>query len=85
MKLNISMDDELLMRLDATAKDSYMSRSGLIAYACAQYLNQQEALRAIRDLALIMRTISDKGMVDDDAKEQLQDIETLLKMIAPTK
>ena len=85
VKINISIDDELLKRIDLTADDAYMSRSGLISYACAQYLNQQESMKAIRDLALIMRKISDAGDIDENAKEQLQDIETLLKLMTPIK
>ena len=36
MKVNISLDDELMKRLDDYADRNYMSRSGLISLACTQ-------------------------------------------------
>ena len=42
MKVNVSIDEELMARIDRYADENYMSRSGLITLACTQYLNQFE-------------------------------------------
>lgn len=81
MKINISIDDELLKRIDSYADDNYMSRSGLFSLAVVQYLNQQEAFKAIRDMSLCMRKIADTGKVDHETVEQLEDFERICKMI----
>ena len=40
MKVNVTLDDELMQRVDNYADRNYMSRSGLISIAVTQYLNQ---------------------------------------------
>ncbi len=39
MKVTISLDDNLLKRIDDYAKKNGVKRSGLISIACSQYLD----------------------------------------------
>lgn len=80
MKINISIDDDLLVRLDSVADSNYMSRSGLISYAVVQYLNQQEVVKAITDVSLAMRKIADNNELDAESRQQLEDFERIIKM-----
>lgn len=73
MKINISLDDELVERCDRYAKENYLSRSGLISMALTQYLNQYEILLAIKDLNLAMRKIADDKQIDEDTMLKLED------------
>ena len=66
MKVNVSLDDELMARIDRYADENYMSRSGLITLACTQYLNQFDIINAWKEVAVCMRTIADKGTVDHE-------------------
>ena len=72
MKVNVTLDDELMQRVDNYADRNYMSRSGLISLAVTQYLNQQEVILAIKDVSLAIRKIADI--------EQFEDFERLSKM-----
>lgn len=81
MKVQISIDDKLLERVDNWADKNYMSRSGLISYACNQFLNQAEVVLAVKDMALAMRKIADNGIVDGETLEELEDFERLCKML----
>lgn len=81
-KINISIDDNLLERLDKVADDTYMSRSGLISVACAQYINAREIGVALKDISLSVRKIADTGKIDHESIEQLEDFERLVKMIS---
>lgn len=81
MKVNITLDDELLTRVDTYADRNYMSRSGLLSLAVTQYLNSNEMVLAISDMALSMRKIADAGKVDHETIEQLEDFERLAKML----
>lgn len=81
MKVQITCDDELMKRVDAFADENYMSRSGLFALAVAQYINAQEAVNAIKQMALAMRKIADTGKVDHETMEQLEDFERLAKLL----
>lgn len=82
MKINISLDDELVGRIDNYADAKYLSRSGLISLACSQYLDQAEVILAIKDLSLAMRKIADTGTIDEKSAEQLEDFERIAKMFS---
>ena len=80
-KVQISVDDELLKRIDNYSDRNYLSRSGLITLACSQYLNQAEVVTAVRDMALCMRKIADAGTVDSETQKQLEDFERLAQLL----
>lgn len=80
MKVQISIDDDLLRRLDGYANKNYMSRSGLVTLACTQFMNTQEAVLAIKDISLAMRKIADSGEIDEESKQQLADFERVAQM-----
>jgi len=84
-KVQISMDDGLLERLDRHADSVYMSRSGFISYACAQIMNANEMVLAIKDISLAIRKIADNGEISDDDRRELEDFERLVKLISGTK
>ncbi len=85
MKVGITIDDELLKRIDSFADENYMSRSGLLSVAATQYLNALEVQSAIKDISLAMRKIADTGKVDHDVMEQLEDFERLAKYMTNGK
>lgn len=82
MKVQITLDDELMKRVDTYADENYMSRSGLLSVAVTSYLNQAELSKAICDIAISMRKIADTGKVNHDDMEQLEDFERLARMVA---
>lgn len=81
MKVQITLDDELMERVDAFADENYMSRSGLLSFAVTQYLNAAEVTKAIKDMSLCMRKIADTGKVDEETQRQLEDFERLSNML----
>lgn len=85
MKVGITLDDELMKRIDEYADNNYMSRSGLISLACTQYLNTSDVAQAIKDMSLAMRKIADSGKVDDETMEQLEDMERFCKFLNPMR
>lgn len=82
MKINITMNDELLARVDKFASELYTSRSGLISQAVVQYLNQQEAMNLIRLMSKAMKRIAENGEIDDETKQELADFERICQMLS---
>lgn len=78
MKINISIDDALIHRVDAYADANYMSRSGFISLACAQYLNQNEALISLGEMANAFRKMAETGTITDEDRKNLLYLETLV-------
>lgn len=84
MKVQITLDEELIKRIDNYADENYMSRSGLISFACTQFLNSADVSKAIKDMAFCMRKIADsadKGAVTDEMMQELEDFDRLAKML----
>lgn len=79
-KVQISVDDELLNRIDNYSDKNYMSRSGFVTLSCSQYLNQAEVATAIKEVAFAMRKIADNGEIDDESRRQLEDFERFVQL-----
>ena len=80
-KVQISIDDKLLERIDRYADNNYTSRSGLISLGMAGYLNSKEVIGLVKDMSLAVRKIADNSLVDDNTLEQLEDFERICKML----
>ena len=84
-KINVSIDDTLLARVDNYADNNYMSRSGLLTLAVNNYLNQVEALTAVKEMSLAVRKIADTGNLDNVTMSQLEDFERLSRLLVGAK
>lgn len=80
MKINVSMDDSLVARMDNYADENYTTRSGLITTALTQYLNAKEMVTAVTKMGLAMQAIADKGEIDEQTQKELDDFERMCKM-----
>ena len=80
MKVNITVDDKLMERIDRYAEENYMSRSGLVSFACTQFLNQADVVRAIVNMGICMQKIAETGIVDEETRKELEDIERICRM-----
>lgn len=81
MKVNVTLDDDLMRRIDEYSDENYMTRSGLVSLACTQFLNAADVTKAIRDIALSMRKIADSGVIDEESRKELEDFERISKML----
>ena len=84
-KIQVSLDDELLKRIDSYADDNYMSRSGLITLATTQFLNANEVTKAIVSLNTTMQKIAETGSLDHETMEQLEDWQRLANLLTTKK
>lgn len=83
IKVGITLDKDLLTRIDNYADKNYVSRSGFLSMAATQLLNSFELNMAIKSLTLAMKKIADTGKIDDETLEKLQDFERLANFIMP--
>lgn len=85
MKINITLDDKLLSRLDTYADENYMSRSGLISLACTQYLNSADIVRVVKEMGVAINKIADMGGLDEDTQKQIEDLGRTMKFLVQQK
>lgn len=76
-KINFSIDEELLERADKYSSSNYLSRSALISLSLNQYLGQQEIFGLLRGMNVAMTKIADKGELDSEVMEQLEDFQRI--------
>lgn len=81
LKVQITLDDALMTRIDNYADANYMSRSGLVSLACTQYLNSAEMIQAVSEMCCAIKTIAEKGFVDDETQRKLDEFAILSKML----
>lgn len=81
MKLQISLDDELVARIDNCADKNYMSRSGFISQACVQLLNQTELVTSINRISYACQKVAESNQLDEDTKQQFREFELLAKIM----
>lgn len=84
MKVQITVDEDLMKRVDEYADENYMSRSGLISLALTQYLNAKEMVGAISRMSFALERIADKGEIDEQTQQELSDFQRLCVMISKT-
>lgn len=80
MKIQISMNEDVLKRVDQYADEHYMSRSGVITQACIQILNQDDLMKALRSMTVSMKKIADKGMFSDEVMKDLENWKAILEI-----
>lgn len=80
-KINISINEDLLTRADNFGQDNGISRSGLISLSLNQFLSGQEAMSLLKGMSVAMKKIADKGEIDAETMEQLEDFERICKII----
>lgn len=85
MKMQISLDDSLAKRIDDYADKNYMSRSGLISLACAQFLNSAEVVGVVKEMGVAINKIADMGGVDEDTQKQIEDLGRTMKFLVQQK
>lgn len=81
-KVQISIDDELLSKLDDFANRNFFTRSGAISMAVSSMIMSDDIKRAIVSMSVSMRRIADAGSIDEKAKEDLIAFENLAKLLS---
>lgn len=80
-KLNITLQDELIERMDAFTKRNSMTRSGLIATAVAQYLNAIESIPNVNKVLALMGSLAKRAahgeINSEEYDRELQELERM--------
>ena len=80
MKINISIDDDLLKNIDDYADSHYMSRSGFISFACVQYLQNENAAKIGETCHFMAKAVNEiirSHELSPEIVEKLSDFERL--------
>lgn len=84
-KVQISIDETLLKKLDDFADRSFCTRSGAIAMAVSQLVMQDELQRSIRTMAVAMQRIAENNEIDEQSKQELAQFQAVAAMISKSQ
>lgn len=80
MKVTISINDDLLSKIDNFAKENFMSRSGFLALASRNYLLQNETLDTMKSLRTALNKVAESGSVDPESASDLENFNRIADM-----
>lgn len=81
VKVQITMEDDLLEMLDNYCDKNYMNRSVAISQAVSQVVMQQKLIDSLTDLTYAIKICSEKGEIDTETQTKIKEFEILAKMV----
>lgn len=81
MKINISIPDELVERVDNYCEENYLKRSTVFQLGVAQFINQREAVQALSSMSMTLKKIAAEGKLDEQTQRELADFERVCQLI----
>lgn len=85
MKIGITMNEDLVSRLDKYAKSNFSNRSAVITSAVNSYLNANETFACIKEIALSIKKIADNGTCSDEELEHIEDLQRFCEMLVGSR
>lgn len=80
IKLQITMDEDLLQSVDDYCDKNYMNRSCLISQSLIEVLNRQKLIDSISNVSLALKKCSEIGSIDEETRSEMQSFEALCKI-----
>lgn len=85
MKVQISINDELMKKVDKYAAENYLTRSALCTLALNKLLAEEEALSLMKEMSIAMKKISQNGEIDEESKNLISNFDNVLNAIISNK
>ena len=82
IKLQITMDDNLLAEVDNYCDDNHINRSALISQALVEVLNRQKVINSISELSLALAKSCELGSIDEVTQVKIRQFEALCKLMS---
>jgi metal-responsive CopG/Arc/MetJ family transcriptional regulator len=79
-RVTMSLNDDLLARIDSYAKSNFMARSSVVGFACNQFLMGVELQTLLVDITRAMQKIAETGVVNEAQQKQLDKFEMMCEL-----
>lgn len=84
MKISISIDDELLKKVDEYKDKHFLKRSAVFSIAVGNLILQDEMVKTLKAMQSALETVSQGKELTDEDKEKMDQFEFLCKTIVQT-
>ena len=85
MKVNISVNDDLIKKVDDYAERNFTNRSAVFAQAVNKLLLEDSIPQALGEIALAFKRIADNNAIDEESKKELEKFMYLTQLLGGTK
>ena len=80
-KVQISIDDSLLEKIDLLADENFTSRSGFISMGMNEFVKSKEIVSAIKSMSVSMAKIAATGTIDEETQKELEVFQQICGML----
>lgn len=83
-RVNCTLNETLLSEIDEYAREHYMTRSAVIAYACYQFINTEKSKELLKDMNKTLQALFKAVEANPDYKlsdEEAEQLEFMEKAI----
>lgn len=84
-RVTITLDEDLVDKIDFYAQKGFTSRSGYISLACTQLIQQTEIFAFMQDMTVISKKLASQTIIDpndEETQEDFKKLEFLVNMLA---
>jgi metal-responsive CopG/Arc/MetJ family transcriptional regulator len=79
VKVQISVDRDVLDRIDDYCNQHYMSRSGFLAFSASQVISSEETVKLLKQMNGLLSRVAETGKMDDQTRA---DLDKLSRVVA---
>lgn len=80
-KVQISIDDDLMNKIDAYVQENFMSRSGFFSMLANNHFQALEVTNSLKDITLSIRKVAENNEIDAETSKKLEDFERLARVL----
>lgn len=79
-KVQISIDDELLGKVDSYCKEKFITRSGFIAMVCSEHLQREQLSKSLNTLNDVLAKVTDGKVLSEEQQKEYDDFSALVRL-----
>lgn len=74
MKVNLNINDELLLKVDEFAKQNYLTRTSFVNMVINQFFENRKSVQVLANLEPFLNKIAASGELSEDDFKQIESI-----------
>lgn len=84
-KVQITIDERLLEKIENYCDVNFLSRSGFFAHASREFLSSHEVARSLMELNVTLKRIADNNEIDEQTKSELEQFQATYNLLFSRK
>ncbi len=82
MKINVTINDNLLKEIDQYCEENYIPRSTFLATSANKVLKENQLISEFKKMNVTLEKIAEKNNATDEQLKELQEIQFMLNLLS---